>query len=67
MGSLVRYACCGKEMLDWIHEKMAIQDVTPRGDRFSACSSTVVGNGTSTCSDLCALGEDYSITIGNGS
>jgi hypothetical protein len=26
MGSLAHYACCGKEMLGWIHEKMATQE-----------------------------------------
>jgi hypothetical protein len=26
MGSRTHYACCGKEMLGWIHEKMATQE-----------------------------------------
>jgi hypothetical protein len=35
---LARYACCGKEMLGWIREKMATQKSAPRGgtpSRFS--------------------------------
>jgi hypothetical protein len=33
---------------------------------FSTSSSTTVGNGASTCSDLCAPSGDCSITAGNG-
>jgi hypothetical protein len=47
MGSLAHYACCGKEMLGWIHEKMAIQELTLRGGRFFAFDSIVTGNGPS--------------------
>jgi len=67
MGSPARYACCGKEMLGWIHEKMATQELAPGGGRFSTSSLTAVGNGTLTCSDLCALIEDCSIITWNGS
>ncbi len=59
MGSLARYACCGKEMLGWICEKMAIPESVPRGGRFSASSSITAGNDTSTCNDPCAPGGDY--------
>jgi len=59
MGSPVRYACCGKEMLGWICEKMATLEPTPRGGRFSASGSITAGNDTSTCNDSCALGGDY--------
>ncbi len=54
-------------MLGWIREKMATQESAPKGGRFFASNSTITGNGTSTCSDLCVLGEDYSIAAGNGS
>jgi hypothetical protein len=60
MGSLAHYACYGKEMLGWIRETMAIQESTPKGGRFSASGSTVIGNGASTCSDPCIPCEDYS-------
>jgi hypothetical protein len=36
MGSPVRYVYYEKEMMGWIHEKMAIQESTPKGGRFSA-------------------------------
>ncbi len=67
MGSPARYACCGKEMLGWIREKMATQESIPKSGRFFAFGSTVVRNGTSICSDSCALGKDYLTTTGNGS
>jgi hypothetical protein len=47
MGSLAHYACYEKEMLGWIHEKMATQESAPGGGRFSASDSIVVGNGLS--------------------
>jgi hypothetical protein len=46
---------------------MLTQESTLGGGRFSASVSTVVGNDVSTCSDLCAPGEDCSTAIGNGS
>jgi hypothetical protein len=67
MRSLARYACCRKEMLGWIHEKMATQESAPGGGKFFASSSTIAGNGASVCNDPCALGEDYSTVVGNGS
>jgi hypothetical protein len=45
MGSTAHYAYDGKEMLGWICEKMAIQELAPRGGKFFASDSTVVGNG----------------------
>jgi hypothetical protein len=54
-------------MLGWIREKMASQELAPRGDKFSISGSTVVGNGASACSDPCALGEDCSTTVRNSS
>ncbi len=56
MGSLIHYACCMKEMLGWIREKMAIQASTPGGGRFFASGSTIAGNGASAYNDLCTLG-----------
>jgi hypothetical protein len=67
MGSLACYACCKKEMLGWIREKMAIQESALGGDRFSTSGSIDVGNDASTYSDLCAPNEDCSIVAGNGS
>jgi hypothetical protein len=67
MGSLARYACCKKEMLGWIREKMAIQKSAPGGGRFFASNSTVVGNGALACNNPCSIGEDCSTVIGNGS
>jgi len=67
MGSLTRYACCGKEMLGWIREKIVIQALALGGGRFSASDSIVTRNGASTCSDSCALGEDCLIAARNGS
>jgi hypothetical protein len=46
---------------------MTIQALALGGGMFSASGSTVAGNGTSTCSDLCALGKDCSIATGNSS
>jgi hypothetical protein len=60
MGSPTHYAYCEKEMLGWIRETMAIQESTPRGGMFFAFGSTVIGNGTSTCSDPCTPCGDYS-------
>jgi hypothetical protein len=54
-------------MLGWICEKMATLKSDPGGGRFSASNSTTVGNGTSACNDLCALGENCSTVVGNGS
>ncbi len=31
-------------MLGWIHEKLVIQESTPRGGRFYASNSTTIGN-----------------------
>jgi hypothetical protein len=67
MGSQACYACCRKKMLGWIREKMVILESTPEGDRFCAFGSTIVGNGASSCNDLCTLGEDCSFAIGNDS
>jgi len=80
MGSPARYACCGKEMLGWIREKMATpkpqevagflppaQESAPRSGKFSASGSITTGNNTSACNDPCALGKDYSTAIGNNS
>jgi hypothetical protein len=47
MGSPAHYACCGKKMLSWICEKMAIQELALRGGRFSASDLIVVRNGPS--------------------
>jgi len=59
MGNLTGYACCGKEMLGWIREKMATPELAPRGGRFFAFGSITTGNDTSTCSDPCAPSGDY--------
>jgi hypothetical protein len=66
MGSPARYAYCGKEMLGWIREKMAILESTPKGGKFSIFGSTTVGNDASTCNDLCTPSGDYSTTAKNG-
>jgi hypothetical protein len=47
MGSPAHYACCEKEMLGWIREKMVIQESAQGGGRFSAPDSIVVRNGPS--------------------
>jgi hypothetical protein len=44
MGSPTHYACCEKEMLGWICEKMAIQELTLGGGRFFDSDSIVVRN-----------------------
>jgi hypothetical protein len=44
MGSLIHYVCCGKEMLGWIHEKMATQESALGGGRFFASDLIVVRN-----------------------
>jgi hypothetical protein len=67
MGSPTRYACCEKEMLGWIREKMVIQESAPGGGRFSTSSSTTTKNGASAYSALCVLGENFSTTVENGS
>jgi hypothetical protein len=67
MGSPTRYACYEKKMLGWIHEKMATQESTPGGGRFSTFDSMVVENGTSTCNGSCITSEGYSTVAGNGS
>jgi hypothetical protein len=54
-------------MLGWIREKMAIQESALGGGMVFTFGSTVVGNGASICSDLCALGKDYSNTARNDS
>jgi hypothetical protein len=66
MGSPTHYACCGKEMLGWICEKMAIQESALGGGKFSTFGSTAAGNGASTCNNPCTPGEDCSIAVGNG-
>jgi len=60
MGSPARYVCCGKEILGWIPEKMATQELTPRNGRFFLSNSTVVGNDASACNDPCVPNKDYS-------
>jgi len=67
MGSLVRYACYGKEMLGRIREKMATPKSAPGGGRFSTSGSTIVGNDALICNDPCAPIGDCSIIAGNGS
>jgi hypothetical protein len=54
-------------MLGSILEKMATQESTPGGGRFSASSSTATGNDASAYSDPCAPGEDYSTATRNDS
>jgi hypothetical protein len=46
---------------------MATQELIPKGGRFFASDSTVAGNGSSACSDLCAPSGDCSTVVGNGS
>ncbi len=67
MGSLARYAYCGKELLGWIREKMATQESALGGGRFSTSSLIVVGNGTLACNGPCTIGGGYSTVIRNGS
>jgi len=54
MGSPTRYACCGKEMLGWIREKMVIPESAPISGKFSASGLTTIGNDTSAYNDPCA-------------
>jgi hypothetical protein len=65
MGSLARYACCGKEMLGWIREKMVIQELALEGGRFFASGSTAIRNDISACSDPCTPSGDYLTAVGN--
>jgi len=67
MGSLACYACCGKEMLGQIHEKMAIPESAPGGGRFFAFGTSIAGNGALACSDSCVPIRDYSIATKNDS
>jgi hypothetical protein len=67
MGSPACYAYYKKKMLGWICEKMAIPELAPGGGMFFAIGSTIVGNGASTCNNLCVPGGDYSTSVGNGS
>jgi len=67
MGNPAHYACCEKEVLSRIHEKMATPEFALGGGRFSTSDSTTVKNGTSAWSDLCAPIRDYSIVARNGS
>jgi len=64
MGSPTRYAYCEKEMLGWIHEKMATLKSAPRGGKFSTYGSITVGNDTLTCNDSCAPSEDAQLLLG---
>jgi hypothetical protein len=56
-----------KEMLGWIHKKMAIQELALRGGKFSTSDLIIIGEGASTCNDPCTPGKDCSIAIRNGS
>ncbi len=67
MGSLARYACCRKEMLGWICEKMATPESAPRGGKFFASGSITARNSALACSDSCIPAEDCSITARNSS
>jgi hypothetical protein len=66
MGSLACYACCGKNMLGQIHEKMATPKSALGGGRFSASDSTTIGNDVLTCNDPCTPIKDCWIVVGNG-
>jgi len=55
MGSPARYACYGKEMLGWIREKMATQELALGGGNF-ASGSTAVRNDASTYNGPCVAG-----------
>jgi hypothetical protein len=59
-GQVLNYACCRKNMLGWICEKMATQELALGGGKFSTSDSTVVENGASTYSDPCVSCRDYS-------
>jgi hypothetical protein len=52
-------------MLGWIREKMDTQESTPRGGRFFASGSIIVGNDALACSNPCVLGENYSVAVSN--
>jgi hypothetical protein len=65
MESPTCYTCCEKEILGWIREKMAIQELALKGGRFFASGSIVARNGTLVCNNSCVLGRDYSIAVGN--
>ncbi len=67
MGSLAHYACCEKEMLGQICEKIATQELALGGGRFSAFGSTIIGNSALVCSNPCAPSEGCSIVVGNDS
>jgi hypothetical protein len=54
-------------MLGWICEKMATQESTLGGGRFSAFGSILVGNGTSAYNGPCIIGRGYSTAVGNSS
>jgi hypothetical protein len=56
MGSPTCYACCGKEMLSWIYEKMVIQESAPGGGRFFTSGSIVIGNSALACNSPCVAG-----------
>jgi len=49
-------ACYGKEMLGWIHEKMAIQELALKGGRLFSFDLISVRNGALTCNSMCAVG-----------
>ncbi len=57
-GSLARYAYYGKELLGWICERMATQDLAPRGGKFLAFGLAIAGNNILACSGPCVAGED---------
>jgi hypothetical protein len=54
-------------MSSWIREKMAIQELAPRGGKFFACGLTATGNGAFAYNDPCVLHGDCSTIVGNGS
>jgi hypothetical protein len=53
-------------MLGWTREKMAIQELAPRGGKFLAFGLIAVGNSTSAYSDPCVPGGDCLIAVENG-
>jgi len=65
MGSPACYACCGKEMLSRICEKMAIQESTPGGGKFFAFGSIVVRNGALAYNNPCTADKAYSTVVNN--
>jgi hypothetical protein len=66
MGNLACYVYYGKEMLGWICEKMAIQELTLGGGKFFASNSIAIGNDALACNNLCAPSDDCSIAARNG-